>query len=312
MVGFKGRSELKQYIPQKPTKWGFKVWCLASRNYLLNFEIFEGKSASSVVRSPTDVVLSLTSPYQHRSHIVYLDRLFTSPQLLDELATRGIHSCGTVRKDRIGLPPTYKTIAKDMNQGEMKHWQRGELGAIVWKDRRAVYLLSTYKSPIETTFVSRSGSSVQTAVPTAVLDYNKYKGGVDTIDQMRESYSIGRKSQKWWPSLVWWLIDMCILNAYSLYNQQQQVKIRQLEFRQQLMQQLVEIYGQQRSNIGRPSSISQQKQQQQHWPLRTNKERDCAYCSHEPDSRKQSRIQCELCHVHLCIDPCFKLFHTQH
>ena len=66
-----------------------------------------------------------------------------------------------------------------MSQGEMKYWQRGELGALVWKDRRAVYLLSTHKSPIETAFVSRSGSSVQTAIPTAVLDYNKYKGGVD-------------------------------------------------------------------------------------------------------------------------------------
>ena len=28
MVGFKGRSTLKQYMPMKPTKCGFKVWCL--------------------------------------------------------------------------------------------------------------------------------------------------------------------------------------------------------------------------------------------------------------------------------------------
>ena len=247
MVGFKGRSELKQYIPQKPTKWGYKVWCLASSNYLLAFDIYEGKHDNASNLSPTDVVLSLTSRYQYRSHIVYLDRYFTSPSLLDQLLQVGIRSCGTVRKDRVGLPTLYKTVAAEMNQGEMRYWQRGELGAIVWKDRRAVYLLTTHKSPIETALVSRSGSSMQTSVPAAVLDYNKYKGGVDTIDQMRGSYALGRKSKKWWPNLVWWLVDMCILNAYSLYNQQQQVKISQLEFREQLMKQLVERYPQQRS-----------------------------------------------------------------
>src|ERR1700731_1287047 len=56
MVGFKGRSELKQYIPQKPTKWGYKVWCLVSSNYLLSFDIFEGKSSNSS-SSPSDIVL---------------------------------------------------------------------------------------------------------------------------------------------------------------------------------------------------------------------------------------------------------------
>jgi hypothetical protein len=312
MVPFKGRSQMKQYIPQKPTKWGYKVWCLASDNYLLAFEIYEGKSGSTVNRSASDIVLSLTSPYQHRSHIVYLDRYFTSPTLLDHLAIKGIRACGTVRKDRVGLPSGFKTASSDLKQGQIKCYQRGELGALVWMDRRAVYLLTTHISPSHTTSIPAPDGSIQKSIPTAIRDYNIHKGGVDTMDQLRQSFSIGRKSKKWWPNLVWWLIDMCILNAYSLYNQQQQVKIRQLEFREQLMQQLVEVYGQQRSNIGRPSSISQQKQQQQHCPQRTNKERDCAYCSHEPDSRKQSRIQCELCHVHLCIDPCFKLYHTQH
>lgn len=28
MIPFKGRYVLKQYMPKKPTKWGYKVWCL--------------------------------------------------------------------------------------------------------------------------------------------------------------------------------------------------------------------------------------------------------------------------------------------
>jgi hypothetical protein len=36
MVGFKGRSGIKQYIKNKPTKWGYKVWCIANEGYLLD------------------------------------------------------------------------------------------------------------------------------------------------------------------------------------------------------------------------------------------------------------------------------------
>lgn len=28
MIPFKGRYTLKQYMPKKPVKWGYKVWCL--------------------------------------------------------------------------------------------------------------------------------------------------------------------------------------------------------------------------------------------------------------------------------------------
>jgi len=45
MVGFKGRSGIKQYMPMKPVKRGFKIWaiCCAITGYLLKFIIYEGK-----------------------------------------------------------------------------------------------------------------------------------------------------------------------------------------------------------------------------------------------------------------------------
>jgi hypothetical protein len=43
MAAFKGRSPIKQYIPTKPHKWGYKIICLASEDYLLRFEVYEGK-----------------------------------------------------------------------------------------------------------------------------------------------------------------------------------------------------------------------------------------------------------------------------
>ena len=46
MVAYTGRVSFKQYIRNKPTPWGFKVWCCAEAEtgYLLNFQVYTGKS----------------------------------------------------------------------------------------------------------------------------------------------------------------------------------------------------------------------------------------------------------------------------
>ena len=44
MVGFKGRSSMKQYCPMKPTNHGYKVWALsdALTGYMYNFVVYCG------------------------------------------------------------------------------------------------------------------------------------------------------------------------------------------------------------------------------------------------------------------------------
>jgi hypothetical protein len=312
MVGFKGRSEMKQYIKNKPTKWGYKVWCLASSNYLVAFQVYQGKRSSGTSGSPHEAVLSLTRNYQHRNHILYLDRGFTSPALLEELLRSGIRCCGTVRKNRKDLPKDLISTAGELQEHEWAYRQKGELGALVWKDRRLVYMLTTHISPAETASVERrseDGSTVQRSVPKAVADYNKHKSSVDTLDQLHASYSIGRKSKKWWPRLVWWLMDMCIVNTYSLFTQRSQVETSQLEFRMQLVQALVAAYPppststkpSYHSHVGRPRGL--------HSPHRTEHRRTCVQCSEGREHRIETMFECKLCRVHLCVDPCFEAYH---
>lgn len=45
MVAFKGRSTMKQYMPKKPIKRGFKIWAFAdsASGILLNFDVYTGK-----------------------------------------------------------------------------------------------------------------------------------------------------------------------------------------------------------------------------------------------------------------------------
>jgi hypothetical protein len=44
MIGFIGRCSFIQYIKEKPTKWGFKIWKLCDiTGYLYCFDIYTGK-----------------------------------------------------------------------------------------------------------------------------------------------------------------------------------------------------------------------------------------------------------------------------
>jgi len=45
MIPFKGHLSFKQYMKDKPTKWGIKVFALsnASNGYVYRFQIYAGK-----------------------------------------------------------------------------------------------------------------------------------------------------------------------------------------------------------------------------------------------------------------------------
>ena len=45
MVRSKVRFSFKQYIRNKPTKWGFKLWCLCDSHnaYTVSFSVYRGK-----------------------------------------------------------------------------------------------------------------------------------------------------------------------------------------------------------------------------------------------------------------------------
>ncbi|XP_047101014.1 serine/threonine-protein phosphatase 6 regulatory ankyrin repeat subunit B-like [Schistocerca piceifrons] len=49
MIKFKGRSSIKQYLPKKPIKRGYKVWVLADKSdYAWKLDIYTGKKDNAV------------------------------------------------------------------------------------------------------------------------------------------------------------------------------------------------------------------------------------------------------------------------
>lgn len=81
---------MKQYLPNKPHKWGFKLFVLGSLSgYAYNFEIYSGKQDNCMspdepdLGAVGDTVIRLCRPIPRRiNHIIYFDNFYTSIPLL--------------------------------------------------------------------------------------------------------------------------------------------------------------------------------------------------------------------------------------
>lgn len=103
MIKFKGRSTLKQYMPMKPIKRGFKVWARADSHsgYLYQFQVYAGKTENVETGLGSNVVLTLCQSLINETYMGHLafDNLFSSPALLQTLYNNGIYATATVRND---------------------------------------------------------------------------------------------------------------------------------------------------------------------------------------------------------------------
>ena len=317
MVSFRGRSDIKQFVPGKPHPHGYKIWVLANENYMLQFQLYQGKAVAGP--SIHDMVMQLTSLYRNSHHVLYIDTLFTSPTLVDSLFNVGIRVCGSVKRNRIGMPSKEQlsTAATDaLAKGAALQMQKGEekvLTLCAWKDKRLILLLYNHIDPRLSTSLQRwseSGEIYQLPCPQAIRDYFHHARAVDVINQLHYSYAPGRKSRRCSTRLVWWLLDICILNAYRLWQcdhaQESHLTFR-MALMHELMQQMPDERRPHRQSSLRPASSALATD---HFPAHSPDKRDCVMCSKEQPQRVKSRIICNACQVHLCIGDCFSRYHA--
>lgn len=271
------------------------------------------------------VVLRLIEPICGLGHHLYVDNLYTSPTLFSELHIRGFEACGTLRVNRRGVPPEAKSGLK---KGEKRVVSVDDNMAIVqWHDKRTISILSTLHSdtPIQMERRSRSASGGREMVekPEAVVEYNKYMGGVDHGDQLLSYYGFPHRTVKWWRRAFFFLFDAAIVNSYIMYCTA--VTGRRLsheQFRISLAKQLLACAGPQevtsRDHIHQPHQPFA-RLTERHFPAQLEKsasgvqlQRNCAVCSNKKGrGRKTTTYKCKQCNIPLCIIPCFELHHTK-
>ena len=65
-------------------------------------------------------------------------------------------------------------------------------------------------------------------------------GGVDHSDQMRQYYDTSRRANKWWRYLLWFCLDVSIVNAHILMQiADNHPNFTQLQFRIEMVKMLI-------------------------------------------------------------------------
>ncbi|XP_018395966.1 PREDICTED: piggyBac transposable element-derived protein 3-like [Cyphomyrmex costatus] len=234
MVKFKGRLRFRQYIRNKPVRFGIKMWALCgSDGYLYECDIYCGKYLKSdgnlsncslgsrVVINMTEKFLLSTSRKKVEQYHLYFDNYFTSPDLIIHLHKIGLKATGTVRQNRV---KENNKLGNNVPRGtiKVKHEKNSGLNYITVMDSKEVSLLSTAAgvNPLRMMrrYSQEKRSKDDIAMPNAFANYNKHMGGVDTHDQYCSTLLPIFRSKKWTWVVLMRLIQSSISNAVILFN----------------------------------------------------------------------------------------------
>ena len=328
MIPFKGRSSMKQYLPLKPVKRGFKVWAMADAHngYMYDFNVYTGATGNREMGLGEKVVLTLAESVKGRHHQLYFDNYFTSINLLTKLLSEGTYGCGTIRTNRKQYPSEISVEAQRFQRGESAFRQSGNLVTTAWKDNKVVNVASTLADPSETTSVDRrqkDGTRISVCCPLCVLLYNMYMGGVDEADQLRGYYHVRLKCTKNYKYVFWFMFDVATTNSFILYSRfsvTTGTPMTLKQFRVKLAEQLIGTY-MSRKRAGRPRKRPcppPTSTSTSHLPSHSKSKR-CTYCRDVRSRRKETVWFCKDCEGHpsLCLtgredgSDCFRLWHEQ-
>jgi hypothetical protein len=204
--------------------------------------------------------------------------------------------------------------------------QHEDVTAVVWQDKR-VLLLPTNSDPRTDGSVTRKtgkgNEEIEIACPQAVINYTKHMGGVDVSDQKCEYYGVIRSSKTWWKFILHFVLNVCLVNCFILYDltncpSSTAHRNRQLTFRRNLLRQLTGTFMSPK-RTGRMRSL----------PIGTafpnlfhilhkisGRANVCALCIEKkkkaPFGRdKQTTYKCKQCDLPLCRVGCFLKYHEQ-
>ena len=333
MIGTKSRISFLQYMPKKPKKFGIKLWalCESDSGYCVKFQIYTGKEGGGEQGLTYRIVMYLMHDYLDKGYRIYMDNFYTHFLLFKDLVLRNTFACGTIKLNRGEFPKWFKE--EKLKPGDSTFMKNDDIVAVHWRDKRDVFLLSSIHGNSSSEIERYSGKILK---PDCICDYNNNMGGVDKCDQLLSSYSVLKKSTKWWKKIFLRLFELCVINSMCLFMEKNPDFARKRgphrRFREMLIHELVQKLLEKRnndeppSNMGRPvlhprrgNRISIQDNVRltgRHYVVKKYPRRKCSLCGYKKNndtgkrSNKRTLDYCEKCQKYLCVN-CFKDFHTK-
>ncbi|CAK1602485.1 unnamed protein product [Parnassius mnemosyne] len=344
---WKGKLSFKQYIKNKAARLGIKTLelCESATGYMWSFFVYTGKENTPDPRFPSSLnmstksVLKLIWPLLDKGYTLFMDNWFNCPLLARFLKKRRTDCVGTLRPNRQNVP-SLVSLCK-LQAGQFLACHSGDVVIMAYQDKKRVPLISTYHGTEQGLAPFKPHMPPQWK-PQLVLDYNKNMGGIDRKDQMLEPYLLERKRcVKWNMKLFKRLLNVTILNSRIHFEKSCNERQLHLSFRLQLVQDIIDKHLDQVpryhreinpcsrhirdtsvSRADRDSGLpSRRLTDSVHWPVRFSAShaaghrtlrRKCIWCLKRNHVSKLTTFVCEYCEVALCLEPCFKLYHTIH
>ena len=310
MLLWRGRLSFRQYIKTKKHRYGIKFYELCTPGgFMLNMLVHTTKDGfrSLLGESFTEkVVMGLAEPFLDKGYHLFMDNFYNSAPLANKLVTRKTHVTGTLRNNRRGNPK--KVVSAKLAKGASISQRQGSVMVSKWKDKRDILMLSTAHKHEMVRVKNRRGQ--ETMKPAEIRDYNGSMGGVDRADQLMAYYCIPRKTIKWYKKVVFYLLDVSILNASILYNMNNvNNKMNLKTFRESIIRSWAK-----QEEVKSPEQTSSDFHYLQTIPTTCQKRKRvslrCKNC-YKNGRRKETVYQCAACKDNpaLCVVDCFKEWH---
>lgn len=154
-----------------------------------------------------------------------------------------------------------------------------------------------------------------------MLEHNQKMGLVDKVDvQLSFSESI-RNTMKWSKKFFFHLLDLSVHNAYILFRGRAASTITFADFKWRVVSQVIEEHPTEKSKQGRSTGDNPLRLTARHViqmlpPTDAKGSRTqrrchvCAKTTRRQKCRKETRYMCVECNKALCVEPCFKDYHT--
>lgn len=311
LPSFRGRCPFRQYLPNKPSKYGIKIFALADSKtfYVSKMEVYLGKQppgAFEVSYSAQEVVQRLVAPISGTWRNVTIDNWFTSfPLAIELLNHHKLTIVGTVKKNKREIPPNFVQTRNRENYTSIFGF-RDEITIVSYvpKKGKNVVLFSTmhHDAAIDV-------DSGEKAKPEIITLYNRTKGGVDTVDQLCASYNTSRNSRRWPLTIFFTLLNVAGINSRVIYTLNNLNNVKRKLFLKKLALDLISDGLQQReSNVhlkkelrGTIKRLTNCKQiNNPPKQPRTDTPQRCSECPRKKD--RKTKYSCQSCSVFLCLE----------
>lgn len=328
---YKGRLHFKQYIKNKRSRFGIKLFCLCPsdpkfRGYTYSFGLYIGKDVYDVRHIPGTEVLSMSERVVvylmqnllNEGREVILDNWYLSERLAQFLLSKSTYVTGTVTVRR-GVPDELTKLPLEKHQSCFV--RKKDILIVRFRDKRDVYVLTTkltanFQEKEKYDAVKKTKMMYQR--PLHIEHYNMHMGAVDAVDQAIEPCNAARKNYSWFKKLGIHIIQRMVLNAKVIYENTNKNKMKFSKFTEKLCDEILEHHHPKYKNL-RDAYNSQKKTSfktsQVHnlirLPQEDQKRRRCCVCYNNYKTSRQTFTFCSGCDKPLCSKEHFEEYHRK-